>query len=115
MPDTRGCQVIRRAGAHHTTPDDDDVGRLAHAASTAARATIRSSNASPTDLKTVTSDGRRSHDGTVHDLGEVGDHMILPERALADRDRQLPGLGERCFPRLDDDPGAKHRVGVQLP
>ena len=115
MLDARRGQVIRGAGAHHATADDDDVGRRAHAASTAARATIRSSNANPTDLKTR--DVRRcgSHAGTAHDLGEVGDHVFRAERALADRDRQLSGFGERRFPRLDDDPCAQHRGGVQLP
>ena len=62
--DPGGGQVVRRARAHDASADDHDV-RRGHpvsssaplAASTAARATIRSSNASPTDLKTVMSSG----------------------------------------------------------
>ena len=62
--DPGGGQVVRRARAHDASADDHDV-RRGHpvsssaplAAPTAARATIRSSNASPTDLKTVMSSG----------------------------------------------------------
>ena len=62
-------QVIRGAGADDATSDDDDVGRRAHDARPPRRAPrSRSSNASPTDLKTVTSEGARPHDGTAHDL-----------------------------------------------
>ncbi len=56
-----GCgQVIGGAGTDHPAADDHHVRRAVHGeTSTAARAITRSSNAIPTDLKIVMSDGER--------------------------------------------------------
>ena len=89
--------------------------RRARAASTEARAHVQILERQPYRLENRDLRGRGPHPGTAHDLREVGDHVFRAERALADRDRQLSGLGERRFPRLHDDAGAQHRAGVQLP
>ena len=109
-----GTRCSRPRRLHRRPRRPPSVIRCSSAASTAARATIRSSNASPTDLKTVMSSGDVRTLAPRTTSARSATTCSRTERALADRDAQLSGLGERRVARLDDDPGAQHRDGVEL-
>ena len=89
-PRPGGREVIRGARTHDAAPDDHDVRRRAHRRSTAARATIRSSNATPHRLEDRDVGGGRPNLCPADEFGEVGADVLAPDRAFPDGDQGGP-------------------------